>query len=68
MRSSAQVLQLIISATSQTITSQLEIYTIHNIKESHLRLLENDRRQKKNGSVDHILTAELQLWDNCKKK
>lgn len=63
MRSSAQVLQLIISATSQTITSQLETHTIHNIKESHLRLLENDRRQRKNGSVDHILTAELQLWD-----
>lgn len=64
MRSSAQVFQLIISATSQTITSQLEIYTIHNIKEWHLRLLENDRQQKKNGSVEHILTAELQLWDN----
>lgn len=30
-------------------------------------LLENDRRQKNNGSMDHLLTAELLIWDNLKK-
>lgn len=68
MRSPTSVLQLITLATIQTIKLQLEIYTIHIIKESHLRLLENDRRQKKNGSTDHLLTAELPIWDNLKKK
>lgn len=68
MRSSTWVLQLITLVTIQTIKSQLEIHTIHIIKESHLRLLENDRRQKKNGSTDHLLTAELRIWDNLEKK
>lgn len=67
MRSSTWVPQLITFATIQTIKSQLEIYTIRNIKELHLRLLENDRRQKKNGSMDHLLTAQLWIWDNLKK-
>ena len=67
IRSSTWVLQLITLATIQTIKSQLEIHTIHIIKESHLRLLENDGRQKKNGSMDHLLTAELWIWDNLKK-
>lgn len=66
MRSSPWVLQLITFATIRTTKSQLEIQTIHIIK-SHLTLLWNDRREKKNGSTDHLLTAELQIFDNFKK-
>lgn len=68
MRSSTWVLQLITLGTIQTIKTQLEIYTIHIIKESHLRLLENDRRQKKNGSMDHLLTCWVTNMGQLKKK